>query len=178
MKTLSRWLMVAMLTLSALGILGAAEPSLVYQGVMWEDGQAFVALQRASGGARWFKVGASIDGFTLRRLESEGEVLVLAKDGKEFSLRRAQSQLRVGGLEPPPHVVKAIMNNMRQLSAAADQYFLENGVSQARFDDLVGPTNYIRRIVAVEGETYPQTFAQGKPVEVRTASGYVLKYAP
>lgn len=49
---------------------------------------------------------------------------------------------------------KAVMNNLRQLSAAADQYYLENNQTTATFDDLVGPTKYIRQINPVAGEDY------------------------
>lgn len=49
---------------------------------------------------------------------------------------------------------KAITNNLRQLSAAADQFYLETGKTSATYDDLVGPTKYIRRLNPVAGEDY------------------------
>lgn len=49
---------------------------------------------------------------------------------------------------------KAVLNNLRQLSAAADQYYLETGKTAATYDDLVGPTKYVRRINPVAGEDY------------------------
>ena len=33
---------------------------------------------------------------------------------------------------------KAVLNNARQLAAAADQFYLENGVSSASHGDLIG----------------------------------------
>jgi type IV pilus assembly protein PilA len=39
---------------------------------------------------------------------------------------------------------KALLNNLRQLAAAADQYYLETGTSRATYDQLVGPDGYIR----------------------------------
>src|SRR5579884_2795679 len=36
---------------------------------------------------------------------------------------------------------KAITNNLRQMSAAAQQYMLENGVSQVAYSDIVGTNN-------------------------------------
>ena len=45
---------------------------------------------------------------------------------------------------------------VRQLSAAADQYYLENGVSTAELRQLIGATNYIKAIQTVAGETSPQ----------------------
>jgi type IV pilus assembly protein PilA len=56
---------------------------------------------------------------------------------------------------------KTIINNLRQLSAAAQQYFLENGTSSANYTtNLVGPTLYIKTINKVAGETYPATYLQ------------------
>src|SRR4026208_2539331 len=38
---------------------------------------------------------------------------------------------------------KAVLNNARQLAAAADQYYLENGATFADSTSLVGATNYV-----------------------------------
>lgn len=65
---------------------------------------------------------------------------------------------------------KAVTNNLRQLSAAADQYFLETGNSSVSSEDLVGTnsTQYIKNLSTVAKETYPSGLTQG--VEL-TASG-------
>src|ERR1044071_9786508 len=52
---------------------------------------------------------------------------------------------------------KAVLNNARQLGAAADQYFLENGVSTVAQTSLVGATNYVKSLNLVAGETYPRS---------------------
>lgn len=64
---------------------------------------------------------------------------------------------------------KAVLNNLRQLGAAADQYFLENGVSAVGSSVLVGTASsqYIKAIQTVAGETY-SNLQQGAAV---TASG-------
>ncbi|HEY0968091.1 MAG TPA: prepilin-type N-terminal cleavage/methylation domain-containing protein [Opitutaceae bacterium] len=64
---------------------------------------------------------------------------------------------------------KAVLNNLRQLGAAADQYFLENGVSAVGSSVLVGTNSsqYIKAIQTVAGETYSD-LQQGSPV---TATG-------
>jgi type IV pilus assembly protein PilA len=63
---------------------------------------------------------------------------------------------------------KAVINNLRQLAAAADQYYLEKGVTTARIEDLVGPGKYLRRINPVDGEDYRTlVFQQGKPLRLR-----------
>jgi type IV pilus assembly protein PilA len=72
---------------------------------------------------------------------------------------------------------KAVLNNLRQLDAAADQYYLEKGVTTATYGDLVGPEKYVRRIIPVAGEDYRQLeFKQGEPLRVRLASGKVIQY--
>jgi type IV pilus assembly protein PilA len=66
---------------------------------------------------------------------------------------------------------KAILNNARQLASAADQYFLENGVSQVAQSLLVGPDNYVKALNTVAGETYPATFSQGVTITITGIAG-------
>ena len=49
---------------------------------------------------------------------------------------------------------KTILNNLRQLSAASQQYYLENGVASVAYTDLVGASKYIKTISTVAGEDY------------------------
>jgi type IV pilus assembly protein PilA len=74
---------------------------------------------------------------------------------------------------------KAILNNLRQLAAAADQYYLEYGVDTVTYDKLVGPDKYIRQITPIAGEDYRRlNFKSGMPLVVRTAAGLEVRYAP
>jgi type IV pilus assembly protein PilA len=68
---------------------------------------------------------------------------------------------------------KAVTNNLRQLSAAADQYFLETGFNSVASNVLVGTTstNYIKNIATVAQETYVATLAQGQAVTATGVSG-------
>lgn len=68
---------------------------------------------------------------------------------------------------------KAVLNNLRQLGSAADQYFLEKGVSQVASSDLVGTaaSNYIKAIQTVAGETYDTTITQGLGVSASGVAG-------
>ena len=55
---------------------------------------------------------------------------------------------------------KTIINNLRQLNSAAQQYFLEHGVTSVNSDELVGTDTtdrYIKSIQNVRGEAYPTT---------------------
>jgi type IV pilus assembly protein PilA len=66
---------------------------------------------------------------------------------------------------------KAVLNNMRQLGAAADQYFLENGTSTAAIAALVGSSAYVKALNTVANESYPLNFTQGNPVIVSGIAG-------
>jgi len=73
---------------------------------------------------------------------------------------------------------KAVLNNMRQLGAAADQYFLENGTSTAAIAGLVGSSNYIKALNTVANESYPATYTQGITITVSGIAGVrTLTYA-
>lgn len=68
---------------------------------------------------------------------------------------------------------KAVLNNLRQLGSAADQYFLEHGVSEVAFTALVGTESqkYIKSIQTVAGETYDATIKQGAGVSATGIAG-------
>jgi len=73
---------------------------------------------------------------------------------------------------------KAVMNNMRQLGAAADQYFLENGTSTAAITSLVGSSAYIKALNTVANENYPGAYTQGTAITVTGIAGArTLTYA-
>jgi len=74
---------------------------------------------------------------------------------------------------------KAVLNNARQLSAAADQYFLENGVSTVGSANLVGSSNYVKAVNTVANESYPTGFTQGITITIGGVAGArTVTYAP
>jgi type IV pilus assembly protein PilA len=74
---------------------------------------------------------------------------------------------------------KTVLNNARQLSAAADQYFLENGVSTAAFSDLVGSDKYVKAVNTAAKETYPAAYTQGETITISGVAGSrTVTYAP
>ena len=74
---------------------------------------------------------------------------------------------------------KAILNNARQLSAAADQYYLENGVSTVTLGSLVGTSNYVKALNLVANETYPDSYTQGVTITITGVAGVrTITYAP
>ena len=64
---------------------------------------------------------------------------------------------------------KAVTNNLRQLSSAADQYYLETGNTTVASSELVGTntTQYVKVVQTVANETYGN-LTQGAPL---TAAG-------
>ena len=74
---------------------------------------------------------------------------------------------------------KAVLNNARQLSAAADQYYLEYGGSSVSVDSLVGSTNYVKALNTVASETYPGVYTQGVTITITgVASLRTITYSP
>jgi type IV pilus assembly protein PilA len=66
---------------------------------------------------------------------------------------------------------KAVLNNARQLGAAADQYFLQSGISTVSISELLGPTSYIKALNTVASESYPTVFTQATPITVSSVAG-------
>ena len=74
---------------------------------------------------------------------------------------------------------KAVFNNARQLSAAADQYFLESGSNSASSTSLVGSTAYVKLLNTVAREVYPDTFTQGVTITITNVAGArTITYSP
>jgi len=71
---------------------------------------------------------------------------------------------------------KAIVNNLRQVSSAGQQYILENGVPTVSYLSLV-PT-YFQTIAAVAGESYTglQVSENGGELSVQTSGGDTVTY--
>ena len=74
---------------------------------------------------------------------------------------------------------KAVLNNARQISGAADQYYLEYGSSYASLGSLVGSTNYVKALNTVAQEVYPTSFTQGVTITIgNVANARTITYAP
>jgi type IV pilus assembly protein PilA len=74
---------------------------------------------------------------------------------------------------------KAVMCPIRQLAAAADQYYLENNVTVVDYAQLVGATNYVKAVYSIAGETYPTRYIQGMTITVTGVAGLrTITYAP
>jgi type IV pilus assembly protein PilA len=73
---------------------------------------------------------------------------------------------------------RAVLNNMRQLGAAADQYFMEFGTDTVDLASLVGSSYYVKALNTVANESYPTELSQGITITVTNVGGIrTLTYA-
>lgn len=77
---------------------------------------------------------------------------------------------------------KTIINNLRQLNAAGQQYFLENGVTQAVYTQLVGTeaTKYVKSLTPAAGENYTTLTvnADDTRLSINKGDGVTVYYYP
>jgi len=66
---------------------------------------------------------------------------------------------------------KAVLNNARQLSGAADQYYLEYGQNNVSQGYLVGVDSYVKNLQTAAKETYPDVYTQGVTITVTGVGG-------
>lgn len=87
---------------------------------------------------------------------------------------------------PPPAPGKSVaeqqqivLNNLRQLAAARDQFIKDEGRPPISTAEIVGYTRYVKRFLPLDGEDY-RTIAlvPGQPMTVTTASGLTVTYDP
>lgn len=134
----------------------------------------------------WVKLGGRYRGYRFTAYDTERKTARLEKKGQTLDVRWRDQP--VPGASPgstslspeeQDRIHQQVVNNLRQLSAAAEQYYLENGKSSATYDVLVGADKYIKRLDPVDGEDYRQVkLAQGEPLGVTTAHGDTVTWAP
>jgi type IV pilus assembly protein PilA len=74
---------------------------------------------------------------------------------------------------------KAVLNNARQMAAAADQYYLENGAEFANSSSLVGASFYVKALNTVANEAYPAGYTQGITITItNVGNARTITYAP
>ncbi|HWA10131.1 MAG TPA: hypothetical protein VG838_11830 [Opitutaceae bacterium] len=162
----------------------AADSAIEFSAVLVLPAGTSVRLAlKSTGNAAWIPVGQGFEGYTISAYDARTETVVLTKDGATTRIRLNTAKVRDGKPAPDPAVVeqqrKAILNNLRQLAAAADQYYLEHGTNHVTLEELVGPSKYVKAINPVDSEDYRQiVFTQGTELRVTTASGLSVNYAP
>jgi hypothetical protein len=88
--------------------------------------------------------------------------------------------VRADGLigEPPPRheIQETVLNNLRKIFAARDQFQLENGRAPRSVEELVGAGAYIKRLVPFDGEDYAALPLNEGVLIVTTLSGITVQY--
>lgn len=102
-----------------------------------------------------------------------------ANEVLEIALRQQTTALAAFAKVRENSVKTSVLNNLRQLAAAADQHFLEYGTTKAAFDQLVGPDKYIKKLEPVDGEDYSKLDLNqdNSEFKVTTASGVTVTYS-
>lgn len=97
----------------------------------------------------------------------------------ELALRQQTSALSAMAKVRERSIRMSVLNNLRQLTAAADQHFLENGTTKATYDQLVGPDKYIKQLEPIDGEDYAKLDLNQANSELKivTASGIIVTYS-
>lgn len=163
----------------------AAEPGIVFSGVMTAGGKTRLALTDTEKNVTtWVEPGAEFKGYTIERYDAKDEAVFLKKDGQETRVGLVASKtsdtsaatIAADDTGSNQAAVTAIRSNLRQLAAAARQYQIAQNVTTVGYNDLVGPGKLIKEIKPVAGENY-STLNFGPNVtgvSVTTANGTTI----
>ena len=175
---LRHFLLLAVLPVCAV----AADLGIEFTGVLVMSDQTQVALTiSTTGSTSWVTVGQKFSGYVVSAFDPKDEVVVLTKDGvpTRLRLKTAKVQTKTISPEQEQQIKRDVTRNLRQIAAAADQFYLENGESRTTLAQLVGPTKYIKELRSVDGEDYGTlVLRQGVTLSVTTASGVTVNYMP
>lgn len=121
---------------------------------------------------------ATQDAATLRsELDALKAKQVLLPAAPKFSAPPKPSAETASDAERPSPANRAVMNNLRQLAAARDQFQLDNGRPAASIGELVGENKYIRKLSSVDGEDYSaSSLVPGQPVIATMADGSTISF--
>jgi hypothetical protein len=160
----------------------AADLGIEFTGVLVMPDKTQVALTTsATGSTSWVTVGQKFSGYVVSEFDPKDEIVVLTKDGVPTRLRLKTAKVQTKTVSPEQEQIirKTVLNNLRQIAAASDQFYLENGKSQTTLAEIVGPTKYIKELRSVDGEDYGTlVLRQGVTLSVTTASGVTVNYMP
>jgi hypothetical protein len=103
-------------------------------------------------------------------------LLILATTFGLIGCSKPQPQ---GDVEAIRSMDRAVYANANRLATAAAQYYMENRSTIAPFNQLVGPTNYIKAINVMADESYPSYYTQGVTITITGAArARTITYSP
>ncbi|MDO8544770.1 MAG: sigma-70 family RNA polymerase sigma factor [Opitutaceae bacterium] len=107
------------------------------------------------------------------QLQSENAKLAAERAALTSAPRRPGAALGMPRFE----IESRILNNLRQIAAARDQFILENKRPPSSIRELVGSTAYIRRMIPVDGEDYSSlSMDPNVGLAVTSVSGVKMTY--
>lgn len=78
-------------------------------------------------------------------------------------------------------IVRLVSRNLRQIVAASEQYFLENGAFKTTFSKIHGENSYIKKMEIIDGEDYSGLILKMPPppwnLSITTKSGITVSYS-
>jgi hypothetical protein len=167
----------------------AAQPTIELRGVLVGVGPTKLSfVDKTNDTTRWVEIGQTFAGYKVTAYDTATESATLTKDGTELRLRLNAATVKDAAADsafspaasPPAEVTRAVLNNLRQISAAADQYYLETGRNSVTLVELVGPEKYIKQLKPVDGESYEglELKLGSGVLKVTTTHGVSVSYAP
>lgn len=106
----------------------------------------------------WVKLGGRFAGCDVRAYDARKNTLRLARGDETWEIRLESAVIAVDTLSDAERaqIEKQVTNNLRQLDAAAQQFYLEYAVNTVKFEQLVGtgPNHYIKVVKSADAEDY------------------------
>ena len=121
--------------------------------------------------AEWQQLSVDVDS-----LNAANAMLIAEREKREAAPSGGAGRI-IGFPLQRYEIQEAVLNNLRNFAAAQDHYKLEHGRWPSSINDLVDATNYIRRIMPVDGEDYANLLWGGRTFRLTTRSGVTIAYA-
>jgi len=103
----------------------------------------------------------------------------LAAERDQLAAAAASRNSAPAAMTPAQQQQRTMLNYLRQISAARDQFVYEYGRAPASVLELIGVDKFIREVNSVDGEDYSNLPMSGdRPLTVTTASGVSITYEP
>ncbi len=171
------WLFLLLLPTAAFGA-----GNIEFNGLIVADGKTQVSLTNTDTGAcGWVPVGGVFSGYTVTSFDEKNDQIVLKKGTLNLPVKLKNAVIVEQAAPPPINPLSgmggpngqgpSVAGNLRQINAAANQYFLATGKTSASMADLA-PYLPAGSIAPVNGESYTNlTVNQGQPISITNANG-------
>ena len=167
------WLILSLLPVAAFGA-----GNIEFNGLIVADGMTQVSLTNTDTGAYgWVPVGGVFSGYTIASFDDTKDQIILKKGSLNLPVKLKNAVI-IEQAAPPTNQLNgpggqgpSLAGNLRQINAAANQYFLATGKTSATMADLA-PYLPAGTITPVNGESYTNlTVNQGQPISIANANG-------